>query len=119
MRGKEKAKGGVLAQQELAESGVDTSANHRGAGHGSAGEQRRGSEHGCGDHRHTTLGNGNRPLDARTVWAGAGYVRKIEKRGGKSGPIAGPILVRKNKNGPGLIWGIIFLFNFPKTLYKL
>jgi hypothetical protein len=69
MRGKEKAKGGVLAHQESAESGVDTSANHRGAGHGSAGEQRRGSEHGCGDHRHTTLGNGNRPLDARTVRA--------------------------------------------------
>jgi hypothetical protein len=45
-----------------------------------------------------------------------GYAGKIEKRGRKCGPIAGPILVRKNKNGLGLIWGIIFLFNFPKTL---
>jgi hypothetical protein len=44
-----------------------------------------------------------------------GYDGKIENRGGKSGPIAGPILVRKNKNGLGLIWGIIFLFDFPKT----
>jgi hypothetical protein len=44
-----------------------------------------------------------------------GYAGKIEKRGGKSGPIARPILVRKNKNGLGLTWGIIFLFDFPKT----
>jgi hypothetical protein len=36
-RGKEKAWGGVLAQQELAESRVDTSENHRGVGHDGTG----------------------------------------------------------------------------------
>jgi hypothetical protein len=57
--------------------------------------------------------------EKRMEWAWkrklVGYAGKIEKRGGKSGPIARPILVRKNKNGLGLTWGIIFLFDFPKT----
>jgi hypothetical protein len=61
--------------------------------------------------------------EKRMEWAEekkiGGLCGKIEKRGGKSGLVAGPIFVRKNKNGLGLISGIIFLFDFPKPLYKL
>jgi hypothetical protein len=63
--------------------------------------------------------------EKKREWSGprkrklVGYAGKIEKRGRKSGLVARPILVRKNKNGLGLISGIIFLFDFPKPLYKL
>jgi hypothetical protein len=87
--GKGKGLCGVLAQQESAESGVDTSANHRGAGHDDIGEQRRGGEYGCGDHGHTSPGNGNRPLVVGPVWAGAGYLHRENKR-------------KRKENGVGL-----------------
>jgi hypothetical protein len=83
VRRKEKAWGGVLAQQESTESGVDTSAYHRGVRHDSTDEQRRGGKHGCGDHGHAAPGIGNQPLATAPVWVGVGYMHRENKRKGK------------------------------------
>jgi hypothetical protein len=48
-----------------------------------------------------------------------GCVGEIEERGGKSGPVAGPILVRKIKKWPKADMGNSFLYNFQNPFYQL
>jgi hypothetical protein len=48
-----------------------------------------------------------------------GYEGETEERGGKSGPVAGPILVRKIKKWPRADMGDRFLYNFQNSFYKL